>query len=139
MRHNRAPTMVLHMKEGREWRPREIGARSVILYLTRVPQPAACFSLLRPPPSLASPLHPFIDLLYSPDFSLRHSAREYAWVIFSLLFPFPFVFPFLFFSFCTFPFPYSAAPTEPRARQAGRKLRMRKENCIRRGASFRLR
>lgn len=22
MRHNRAPTMVLHMKEGREWRPR---------------------------------------------------------------------------------------------------------------------
>lgn len=37
MRHNRAPTMVLHMKEGREWRPGEIGARSVILYLTRVP------------------------------------------------------------------------------------------------------
>lgn len=38
MRHNRTPTMVLHMKEGREWRPLEIGARSVILYLTRVPR-----------------------------------------------------------------------------------------------------
>lgn len=45
MLHNRAPTMVLHMKEGREWRPREIGARSVILYLTRVPHQTPCFCL----------------------------------------------------------------------------------------------
>lgn len=47
MRHNGAPTMVLHMKEGREWRERGakgpgegvVGVRNAILYRTREVNP----------------------------------------------------------------------------------------------------
>lgn len=124
MRHNRAATMVLHMKEGREWRDR--CASSVILYLATW---APIFSNVGP-----FPLPLFLSFLHLPPPSILLSSVFFNFSCPSLFTP-PHPISFIpcirgfFYLFLRFP-SSSYIPTLP-DKKADRKLKMREGSYVR--------